>query len=235
MNPPFNNPDDARGDGSRLLNAVFDCLADSDRRQLLGVLDERTPGAVTREELATSLAARRDGSPDGQAAAEARDRLLAKLHHVHLPKLARAGLVERVPEQDAVTLIDHPAFQTASIDDLIGAAAELDPSSRDSLFAALANHRRRLVLDILGRHVGAMQTRTLAREVCAAEHGVSASSVPAEFVEAVLVGLHHSHLPRLSDAGLLAYDSAAQTVTNEGHPALRVPRPHALLESESEA
>ena len=233
MVPPFEHHDTAHGEDGRLMNAFFDCLADSDRRQLLRVLEERAPDAVTLEELATSLASRRTESSDGPVADEARDRLLASLHHVHLPKLEHAGLVEPVPERDAVALTDHPAFQTVTLGELRDAAGGLDQPPLDTLFEALASHRRRIVLDALGHRIGSMQAETLAREVCAAEHGVSASSVPAEAVQAVLVSLHHRHLPRLSDAELLEYDSTARTVTNDGRPTLRVPRTHAVLGPES--
>ncbi|MGM0605262.1 MAG: hypothetical protein ACQETB_06280, partial [Halobacteriota archaeon] len=37
------------------LNALFDCLASSDRRQLLGALYERAPHSLTRRDLATYL------------------------------------------------------------------------------------------------------------------------------------------------------------------------------------
>lgn len=235
MYPPFTHHDEARSDKRRLLDAVFDCLAHPERRQLLEVFDERAPSPVTLEELAASLTARRDGSPNETGADETPDRLLTSLYHVHLPKLEQVGIVERTAEQDVYELADTPALPDAGLTGLIEVAGEQDQTSVDTLFRALASHRRRIVLDVLGRGFESIQVDTLAREVSAVERAVAASSVSEETLEGVLVSLHHCDLPALSDAGLLAYDSATQTVTNEGHPSLRVPWSHAVLEPESEA
>ncbi|PSP78036.1 hypothetical protein BRC81_08230 [Halobacteriales archaeon QS_1_68_20] len=63
---------------------AFDCLASSRRRHVLAVLRDR--GTVDRDELARAVA---DREADSTA-----DAVAVSLYHVHLPKLADAGLVD---------------------------------------------------------------------------------------------------------------------------------------------
>ena len=46
--------------------------------------------------------------------------------------------------------------------------------------------------------------------------GVVRDEVPADRVEAIGTTLHHNHLPKLADAGLVAYDAEAKTVSPAG-------------------
>lgn len=72
-------------------------LADERRRRLVDVLSNRR-GPTTLSEVATDLLARETGATGDGAEA----RLLAALHHKHLPMLAEAGLVEYDPERTRV-------------------------------------------------------------------------------------------------------------------------------------
>lgn len=83
---------------------VVACLADERRNTVLAVLDARGE-PVERTELAREVAVR---EADGAASAEAVERLRAELHHVHLPRLAAAGLVEYDVEAGHVTYDGHP-------------------------------------------------------------------------------------------------------------------------------
>lgn len=67
------------------IDAVFDALADDHRRELLAYLRDASEASV--EELASII----DGQADGVRRG---DDLAVRLHHVHLPKLADADLVE---------------------------------------------------------------------------------------------------------------------------------------------
>ena len=69
------------------LDAVLDVLADARRRRLLIALLERD-----------SLTVDDDGVPVDVPGIEEREGLAVELAHAHLPKLDRAGLVERNPE-----------------------------------------------------------------------------------------------------------------------------------------
>ncbi|MFC7141316.1 hypothetical protein ACFQMA_15940 [Halosimplex aquaticum] len=79
-------------------DALFAILADPRRRRLLDVLETRDPGArMALSELADRLAA-----AEGSTSGERRHDVAAALHHVHLPKLDDAGLVEYDPTERVV-------------------------------------------------------------------------------------------------------------------------------------
>lgn len=78
-------------DGSTF-DAVFECLADRRRREVVAQLRDRE--AASLGELAENA--------DGRD-----ERLALELHHRHLPKLADAGLVEYDPDDRAVSSTDR--------------------------------------------------------------------------------------------------------------------------------
>lgn len=219
---------DSRETGS--LDDLFDCLASSDRRRILGILDEWAPYSLTRRDLATYLVpgyhpdtAARNSDTDVQ-------QVLHKLHHVHLPKLEAAGLVDYGTDRETVTLADHPAVEDDGVSAAISSNSDVDGDSLDRLFRALADARRRTILDVLSHQLGPIHVETLARELGAKEQGIAESEVPADKVDATLVGLTHGHLPHLADAGLIEYDPDEQIVAYEGHPQLTVPWMHSVLQ-----
>ena len=79
------------------LDVAFDVLADGRRRAVISYLiqDERR---VDLDELATHVTAVEPTAADGQAA--------ATLHHLHLPKLADAGLISYDGTQQTVVADD---------------------------------------------------------------------------------------------------------------------------------
>jgi len=72
-------------------------------------------------------------------------------------------------------------------------------ASDDQVYDALGADRRRAVLAVLARE-GALEARELAAAVAEAEGGRDGE------VDDVHRSLHHVHLPKLDDAGLVAYD-----------------------------
>ena len=87
------------------LDAVYGALADTRRQHTLRVLSEMRHALAPREVSVLVAARETDDSPHS-VPAETIGRVHASLHHVHLPKLARAGLVER---RDDDTLTDDVA------------------------------------------------------------------------------------------------------------------------------
>ncbi|WP_227357262.1 DUF7344 domain-containing protein [Haladaptatus salinisoli] len=220
---------EAVGNGGRDgLNTLFASLANSNRRHLLGILYDQAPESLTRRDLASQLV--HLGTPRDQESNETVQQALVTLHHTHLPELEVAGLLDHDPNRGTVTITDHTAFQDTGIVDVISAEANADSESLDALFAALADARRRTILDSLSHQFHPIHIETLAREIYAKEHGICEADVPTEEVEQVLVGLHHVHLPKLSEAGLIGYDADEQKVAYEGHSKLRVPWMHSVLE-----
>jgi len=224
------------GESGDVLDALFAALADDRRRRLLGILRHEAPGAVTEGELATRLATLPDDRPSvagtgeaGPGTADPHQRVRVRLRHTHLPKLAAAGLIERDADGNVVAATGHPAYRDPGVCEALDGRVDADSGSLDALFAALADGRRRAILDVLSHQVGPIHTETLARELDARDGDAPESDVPGDAVEDALVGLRHVHLPRLSGAGLIDYDAAAKTVQYAGHPQLRVPWMHSVL------
>lgn len=90
--------DDKRGDTGTPINAtlsdssvsldrIFDLLADTQRRELLRFLIDREEEIVETDECVEALAESLEDAPDERS-------LQAMLHHVHLPKLSNAMVVD---------------------------------------------------------------------------------------------------------------------------------------------
>lgn len=77
----------------------------------------------------------------------------------------------------------------------------------------LAVKRRRLALAALEGRDGAVELQELAREVATRE-GIETEDGDA--FERVAVTLHHVHLPKLAEAGILEYDPEARRVEPVG-------------------
>ena len=221
--------------GSEGLNTLFGCLADGDCRRLLGTLYDQAPNFLTRRDLASSLV--HDENPHNQSANKAIQQALVNLYHIHLPKLKAAGLIEQDTDLGTVKITDHPAFQDAGIIETVQTEENADVESRNALFQSLADGRRRTILDILGHQFQPIHTETLAREIGAKEQDISEQDVSAADVEQILVSLHHTHLPQLTDAELIDHDvdRAEGMVAYEGHPELRVAWMHSVLMPEFRA
>ena len=96
------------------LNTVFTLLRDRRRRYALAALADREP-PVSLSELAAAVATREASDadrPSDDTAGAARDAtttvaaddVAQALHHVHLPKLADAGVVDYDAAENTVTL-----------------------------------------------------------------------------------------------------------------------------------
>lgn len=79
------------------LDAIFRLLGSERRRNALYVLYQRT-GPLGVADLAAEVASLEDADPE---------RVATALHHVHLPRLDAAGVVEFDGERAQVRLADH--------------------------------------------------------------------------------------------------------------------------------
>lgn len=92
------------------VTTLFEVLRDPRRRQVVDVLEDRTT-QVSLDDLASRLATcERWIDGDGTSDSAVEDVALS-LHHVHLPRLATAGIVEYDAESNVVT---PRATETAS-------------------------------------------------------------------------------------------------------------------------
>lgn len=80
---------------------VLDALSDEQRRSIVSYVSS-AEGTVSLRELATHLASDEAGPGGPTRSSPPSKKLLVKLHHVQLPELDRAGLVEYAPEKRRV-------------------------------------------------------------------------------------------------------------------------------------
>lgn len=91
-------------------DTLFELLADPRRRRLIETLDELGQGArVPLADLSERLAA-----TEGSTAGEARHDVAIALHHVHLPMLDEAGLVDYDSETNVVETVDPAIDRSAA-------------------------------------------------------------------------------------------------------------------------
>ena len=79
--------------------------------------------------------------------------------------------------------------------------------SHNTLFDVLADSRRRYALYYLSRKVGAVALTDLTEQIAMWEEALT-----RDRCERILTGLHHIHLPKLVDAGLVRYDVERETI-----------------------
>ena len=174
------------------LDAVFDALADSQCRTLLEHLAECGDDAIGVEELATRLA-----DADGSRA------LVARLHHTLLPKLADAGFLDYDADHESVRY--RPDARLEAVLSAVEREVDDPAVSLTALFDALADVRRRDALVTLLSH-GDLPLPDLADEVAVAERDEPLPKIDPDAVLQVYLSLYHTHLPKLTDVGLVEYD-----------------------------
>ncbi|WP_336036273.1 DUF7344 domain-containing protein [Halobacterium yunchengense] len=86
----------------------------------------------------------------------------------------------------------------------------------DGVFHALADAKRRHVIDCLRRH-DAVSLSDLAEFVAEREREDDADAVPAERVHEVYCSLYHNHIPALEAADLADYEREADSVASTRH------------------
>ena len=82
----------------------------------------------------------------------------------------------------------------------------------DEQYRLLASGRRRLTLGTLAGTTAPVGLEELAARVAKRE----GESPTDDAVERVAIALHHVHLPHLSEAGVLSYDSEAHLIEPAG-------------------
>ena len=192
---------DPQGGGNELRDPVYTAIASQRRRDVLRLLREHdTPLSV--QAVSANLTVK-----DGQT-------MQTRLMHVHLPRLADAGLIRWDREAATIALGSHPTLDDPRFLSLLEAEAD----GLSETLAHLAYERRRLLLTIL-RDAPASMTRTdLARELLRADE-IGLEPDP-KMVDTVTATLHHADLPSLDDAGLLRYDRESGRAAPTDHPGL---------------
>ena len=84
--------------------------------------------------------------------------------------------------------------------------------TQDVLFDILSSARRRYVLHVLNTK-GEMELTELAEHVAARENDIEVEELTKQQRKRVYVSLYQTHVPKLRDAGLVAYDEDGQVVS----------------------
>ncbi|WP_435335459.1 DUF7344 domain-containing protein [Haloarchaeobius sp. TZWWS8] len=79
--------------------------------------------------------------------------------------------------------------------------------SKGEIFDVLRNQRRRFVLQYLKRRDGPVELGDLATQVAAWEYHTPCEDVTSEQRKRVYTTLQQTHLPRMSEANIIQYDS----------------------------
>ncbi|WP_459193576.1 DUF7344 domain-containing protein [Halosimplex sp. J119] len=183
--------------------AALDALSVSARRVALAALNEHD-GAMTVDALAEAVARRQsDRSANGHADVDESRR---SLYHLHLPVLGRTGAVTFDPETGLVATAREPPFDEAWVDRLV--TDHPDPEY-DPYLSALASVRRQAVLyEVFTGDATALKELAIA----VAAHERDGAAVPDHVSQVVHLSLAHTHLPALTDAGLVACDRADERI-----------------------
>ncbi len=184
-------------DGVPATDGALSALADGRRQIALAQLltaRGRTPVDV----LAVRVAAVEAGVSPVDVHDDRHGDVAVDLRHRHLPTLDEAGLID---------LADGGAVATDRADQFqqILEAVE-DADAPDAALDALADRRRRSALEYAARVEEPIGLDTLAD--CIAQSD--------DDPDDVAIDLHHRHLPKLDDAGFLAYDADDRRVDDAG-------------------
>lgn len=91
-------------------------------------------------------------------------------------------------------------------------ASRVDSLSLDTVYTLLSHNRRRAVLDLLLTHDRALTLTDLRNEVVEWEENAEITEIPGEKVKQVHTELHHVHIPKLTEAGVVIYDTDRKIV-----------------------
>lgn len=188
----------------------YELLSAQKRRTVLEILSNQS-GPIAVVDLATQVAAAETDQPLMNVTRKETEEVQTTLRHVHLPKLAEAGLVTE--SDGSVTATQLTDLQNPRIESILTTEAH----DWDAVLDCLANDRQRIVLRVLSEHGEPMDRSVLATEVAETIQSEDQRHVSTEEIE---VGLHHQYLPKLVEAGLVRCDRIEGAVMYQGHPSL---------------
>ncbi|WP_226040640.1 helix-turn-helix domain-containing protein [Natrinema sp. DC36] len=176
----------------------YEILRHPRRLRILEVLGIR--GArLSLPELTTELIDRTELSPSN---GRARHDVRITLVHNHLPRLADYEIVDW--DENGVALVDDSPVHPA---DLAALLELCEADHAEGLLEAIVDPVRMRLLAALEDDDRPLSLEQLAARLSAHDGG------PFSDPDRAAVALHHSHLPALSDAGVVNYDSESKLVT----------------------
>lgn len=88
----------------------------------------------------------------------------------------------------------------------------IDELALDTIFDLLSHRYRRKVVDLLTTHDQGLTMNDIRNKVAEQEQDANITDISSEWVEQLHLMLHHVHLPKLADAGVVHYDHEQQLV-----------------------
>lgn len=86
-------------------------------------------------------------------------------------------------------------------------------SVRDEVFTLLSNSRRRSVLYVLYQSDSDLDFSDLVSEVASCETGRPPDELDDEVTQSMYISLYQTHLPKLTEFGLVEYDDEERTIS----------------------
>ena len=99
------------------------------------------------------------------------------------------------------------------------AASDDGGPSRDAVFIAMSNRRRRSVVSFLKQHGEDARVRDIAEQLAAWENDCELSELTYKQRKRVYTSLHQSHLPKLAESEFITYEPnrGIASLTKEGN------------------
>ena len=103
-----NGEDENGGDDAVILSTdlLFELLADRRRRHILQCLTDQPDGVAEFTDLVDAVVGHEPETDAGD-----RETVRTSLYHVHLPKLAEAGVIDYDTRSEAVRYSEHPLLE----------------------------------------------------------------------------------------------------------------------------
>ncbi|MFB6175540.1 MAG: hypothetical protein ABEI99_00045 [Halobaculum sp.] len=197
-------------------NTVFSALSERRRRRLLGLLADRSE-ELPELELTVKLAIRETDRSLDALTDEEIERVHRLLYHQDLPLLDSVSLVDWDRRGETVRRTDHAVYT----DPTFRAVIDDEDAHWDDILPNLADTRRRRLLRILSDSEDRTAVDTLATKLLVSEvTDEGEATVSADCFDTLRVELHHVHLPKLDDSGLIDWNRDEETVAYVGHPDL---------------
>jgi len=184
---------------------VASILGDVRYRRILAILLERFEPVPSRE-LSVQLAAQAADVPPAEIPATERDSVRTELEHRYLSKLERVGWVDRTPDGLTATAPRPDPTGMLSLPPL----SEPDHPHWEPISTVLARPYRIAVATLLADRQQPLSLEQLAEQLHEYEQEFREYSLPAR--RRLRMQLYHVDLPKLSDVGLVEFDTAERTV-----------------------
>ena len=188
---------------------LYRVLADERRRTVLTVLCQSdTP--TSESDIAQLVVDRKTANSKTAVATAHRDHVEISLHHLHLPRIEAAGLIERT-DDGHIVCTEHPFWTDSDVRKFLTQDHAV-PATTTATLDVLADDRRRAILTLLED-----QQELTVEEIA---EKLAETPLPVQELPNLTVELVHHHIPKLEDAGVVVVDSTGESVRYTGNVVL---------------